>query len=206
MESLRKVLCSAPAIFVIAVGISFPSYAGHLHYSCGADFDLAIPPRKDGKGWMEDAMVFAAAEGIVIDIDVTVNITHSSVCDLQIYLQSPAGTRLCLNSYDIDDFIPFEKNFLWTTFDDQAQTAIEDGQSPFTGRFRPKSPGTFSVFEGESVHGIWLIQIYDAVYADCGTLHNVKLDFVVNPEPSTVVFLIMGIFWRKLRWQRKVKR
>ena len=206
MESLRKALCRGLAIFMIAAGLSFPSYAGYLHYSFDGDFALAIPPQEDGKGWMEDATVFATAEEIIIDVDVTVNITHSSLCDLQIYLQSPAGTRLCLNSYDIDDFIPFEENFSWTTFDDQAQTAVENGQDPFTGRFRPKSPASLSVFNGENVYGLWRIQIYDAVYDDSGTLHNVRLDFVVNPEPGTVVFLIMGIFWRKVRWQRKAKR
>ena len=205
MESLRKALCRGVAILMIAVGISFPSYAGYLRYSFGGEFDLAIPEQANGKGLMGDATVFAAAEGAIIDVDVTVNITHSSVCDLQIYLQSPAGTRLCLNSYDIDDFIPSEENFSWTTFDDQAQIAIENGQSPFTGRFRPKSPGALSVFNGQNVHGLWLMQVYDAVYADYGTFHNVRLDFIVNPEPGTAAFVMIGMAIFRIRKRRTMR-
>lgn len=189
----RNLYVVALAIFIVAVAVLCPSYATSL-YSSGGDFDLVIPPQEHGKGWMEDATIFVPIEGLVLDVDLALNLTHSSACDLQIYLQSPAGTRVCLNWYDIDDFIPFEQDFLWTIFDDEAQTAIEDGRGPFTGRFRPKSSGSLSVFDGENTYGLWRIQIYDAVYADSGMLHNARLDFVVNPEPSTIVFMLIGIF------------
>ena len=194
------------AVAVIIIAIFTSSACATRLYSYTEDFDLAIPPQENGKGWMTDAAIFVWVNWEIIDLDVTINLTHSSICDLQIYLRSPAGTRISLNHYDIDDFVPFEKNFLDTTFDDEAQVAIEDGQGPFTGRFRPKSPGSLSVFDGENAYGLWRIQVYDAVYEASGTFHNAQLDFVINPEPSTVAFLIMGIFWRKLRWQRKVKR
>ncbi len=205
MELFRRGLYGVLAVFIIAMAVSYPVYATHL-YSSGGDFDLAIPPQELGKGWMEDATIFVLTKGVVFDVDIALNLTHSSACDLKIYLQSPAGTRVCLNRYDVDDFIPFEQDFLWTIFDDEAQVAIEEGRAPFTGRFRPKSPGLLSVFDGENTYGLWRIQIYDAVYVNRGTFHNARLDFVVNPEPGTVVFMIMSVFWRKVQCQRKAKR
>ena len=205
MELFRRGLYCRLAIFIIAGTISCPAYATYL-YSFGGDFDLAIPLQRQDKGWMEDATIFVPTEGVISDVDLALNLTHGSVCDLKIYLQSPAGTKVCLNQYDMHDFVPFEQDYSWTIFDDEAQVAIEEGHGPFAGRFRPKSPELLSVFDGENICGLWRIQVYDAVYLNRGTFHNARLDFVVNPEPGTVVFMIMGMFWRKIRCQRKSKR
>ncbi|MBA7689541.1 hypothetical protein ES703_98049 [subsurface metagenome] len=128
------------------------------------------------------------------DLDVRISITHTNVFDLQIFLQSPAGTRLCLNMYN-----PFEEffegaDYIQTIFDDEAETAIEQAAPPFTGRFRPKAidaANLLEIFDGQDSYGTWRLQIYDAFYADTGNLDSFELVITV-PEPTTAILLLLG--------------
>ena len=116
--------------------------------------------------------------------------THTNVFDLQIFLQSPAGTRICLNRYDFHEF--FEgANYTQTIFDDEAELSIKQAEAPFTGSFRPIEPYKLSEFDGEDNYGIWRLQIYDAWDWDTGTLDSFEL-IIATPEPAVAVFLILG--------------
>ena len=116
------------------------------------------------------------------DVNVTVNITHTWDADLNVFLVAPDGTRVELftgvgGSGD---------NFVNTTLDDQAATAITAGTAPFTGSFRPEgSLATLNGFTGAQVNGTWRLEITDTAAADVGTLNSWTLDFVAGtPEPS----------------------
>jgi hypothetical protein len=59
---------------------------GSIH-TYGGDFNLAVPANPDEtKGWMSDAIIVIPDHFIIVDIDVSVTITHSSDFDLQLYL------------------------------------------------------------------------------------------------------------------------
>jgi len=89
------------AIVLIVVGLSFPVFAGQVHiYS--AEFDLPIPspdaPESEyGKGWMTDAIIEIPDPLTIHDLDIRISLTHEALFDLQILLQSPAGTNVVLN-------------------------------------------------------------------------------------------------------------
>jgi len=179
---------------VIMEGFSFPVFAG-LVYTYGGDFDLPIP-KPDGsdphksKGWMEDAVIEITDHFTVSDLDVRISVTHANVFDLQIFLQSPAGTRICLNMYTFNEF--FEgADYTQTVFDDEAQLSIKEALPPFTGSFRPLEPYRLSDFDGQDIYSIWRLQIYDAWDWDTGVLDSFEL-VVTTPEPTTVIFLILG--------------
>ncbi|MBW8038524.1 MAG: hypothetical protein FVQ85_00830 [Planctomycetes bacterium] len=182
------------AIIVIVSGVSFPVFAGQV-YTYGGDFDLPIPKPDSSdpdisKGWMDDAVIEITDNFIVSDLDVRISITHTNVFDLQIFLQSPAGTRICLNMYDFREF--FEgANYTQTIFDDEAELSIKQVEPPFTGSFRPIEPYKLSEFDGEDNYGIWRLQIYDAWNWDTGTLDSFEL-VISTPEPAAAVFLILG--------------
>jgi subtilisin-like proprotein convertase family protein len=183
------------AILVIVVGASFPVFAGAV-YTYGGDFDLPIPKRDSSdpdisKGWMDNAVIEIANHFVVFDLDVRISITHTNVFDLQIFLQSPAGTRICLNMYTFREFFE-DANYTQTTFDDEAQLSIKQAETPFTGFFRPVEPYKLSEFDGEDTYGIWRLQIYDAWDWDTGTLDSFEL-FITTPEPATAIFLILGV-------------
>jgi len=139
--------------------------------------------------------IFVPIEGSIIDIDLALNIEHTSICDLQIYLQSPAGTRVCINSYDVsgvNKFEPNRANFYWTIFDAESPFSINSGKPPYTGLYRPNGPDSLTDFYNQQSFGTWQVRIKDAVLADTGTFKGVRLDFHINPEPSTI--LLFGVF------------
>ena len=146
------------AILVIAVVGTFPVYAGPVYIYSG-DFNLPIPaldePESEyGRGGMDDAIIEVGNYHIIHDIDVGINLTHTNVFDLQISLQSPAGTQLSLNMYNLDEY--FEgANYTNTIFDDEAEIPIEQGEAPFTGRFRPRADNLLEVFDGQNAYGLW---------------------------------------------------
>jgi subtilisin-like proprotein convertase family protein len=147
----------------------------------GGDFNLRIPADPNNtnatRGWMDDAVIQIPDHFTIADLDISITVTHTKVFDLQIFLQSPAGTRLCLNSYNLDEYFNGE-NYTQTVFDDEAEIPIEQSLPPFTGQFRPESGTLLSSFDGQDAFGAWRLQIYDCWFADIGTLDNFQL--VVN--------------------------
>ncbi len=138
--------------------------------------------------------IFVATSGRLLDVDLALNISHPSVSDLGIYLISPAGTIACLNLYDVYDFVAFQQDYNWTIFNDSSRLSISEAAAPFVGAFRPKIT-PLSVFNDENPYGVWTVKIVDAVYGDTGTLTGVRLDLLINPEPSTAVLLISSLLF-----------
>jgi subtilisin family serine protease/subtilisin-like proprotein convertase family protein len=107
----------------------------------------------------------------IADLNLTLNLSFPDVSSLMIYVTSPSGTSAYL-SYGSGGPGP---GFIDTTFDDEADTAISDGQPPFTGHFRPDDPlgeGTgLSAFDGENAAGTWQISIFNFSFSDSGTLN-----------------------------------
>jgi len=121
--------------------------------------------------------------GPIIDINVTVNIEHPNVGELDIVLVSPSGTAIFLS----DNRGGSGDNFTQTTFDDSAGTSIVSitaAGAPFTGRFRPEQP--LSTFNGNEDEGMWSLQVIDTQNNDfTGTL----VSFQVNVEYPLMVVI-----------------
>ena len=183
------------AFFFMAAGLGSSVFADPT-IIYGGDFDLPIPAPDDpqseyGKGWMNDAVIEIPDHFTIYDLDVSITLTHTKVFDLQIFLQSPAGTSLCLNMYNpLYEYFEGE-DYIQTIFDDEAQVPIEEGQPPFTGRFRPRSPAQLLVFDGQDTFGQWKLQVYDAYYYDTGTFDSFEV-MVTICEPGTATLLILG--------------
>lgn len=173
------------AILVVMLALCLNTLAGPTH-TYSRDFHLPIPADPDvSKGWMQDAVIEIPDHFTICDLDVGLTLTHTSAFDLQLFLESPVGTRLCLNMYDpFHDYFEGE-DYIGTIFDDEADTPIEEADAPFTGRFRPIEPYELSEFDGQDTYGVWRLQIYDAFWADIGALHNFQL-IVTLPDPIAV--------------------
>ncbi len=104
--------------------------------------------------------------GVVKDLNVTINATHTWVSDLVIELVSPSGARATL----INSRGGSGDNLTNTVFDDDASTSIASGAAPFTGSFIPES--SMKVFNEVSPNGLWRLVITDQVGGDFGTLLN----------------------------------
>lgn len=105
----------------------------------------------------------------VADVNVLINLNHTWDADMEIFLISPAGTRVELttdNGGGGDDYIN-------TLFDDEAATSITLGTAPFTGSFRPE--GLLATIDGELVGGNWQLEVTDDEALDTGTLNSWSL-------------------------------
>jgi subtilisin-like proprotein convertase family protein len=190
------------AILVIVAGACGGAvYASHVHIYSG-DFNLPIPQpdSKDpyiSKGWMEDAVIEVPDHFVIEDLDTGISLTHTNVFDLQLFLRSPAGTKICLNVYDPYDEFFVGANYTDTIFDDEALFSIKAASAPFTGRFRPVEPYKLSKFDEQDAYGSWRLQIYDAFYYDTGTFNRFEL-MITTPEPATAILLTLAAGLLKL--------
>ena len=185
------------AIVLIVVGLSFPVFAGQVHIYSG-QFDLPIPANPDDtKGWMADAVIEITDHFTIHDLDVRISLTHEALFDLQILLQSPAGTNVLLNPAGNLAFIVRGEDGRLTAyggsvewfFDDEAEVLIEDATEPFVGAFRPV--WNLSLFDNEDACGTWRLRIEDWWQADTGTLNSFELT-ITTPEPATAILLLLG--------------
>ncbi|HET8885745.1 MAG TPA: zinc-dependent metalloprotease family protein [Salinimicrobium sp.] len=118
--------------------------------------------------------------GLITDINVSVDVTHTYVNDLQIILQAPNSdielvqvpvwNRECSNENDLD-----------ITFDDSGSSVI--CASPTTGTYEPSEP--LSELHGMSTEGEWLFGVRDFYNGDTGTLNAVTLE-VCSTEYTTM--------------------
>jgi subtilisin-like proprotein convertase family protein len=177
------------AAYAIALSLCSAALAD-LGLVYGGSFDLRIPATGSGKAWAQEAVVNVPDHITVIDVDVSITLTHTSVFDLEVILAGPNGARLRLNWYTFDEF--FEgQDYTGAIFDDEASASIELADAPFAGRFTPKAPSRLDVFDGIDAYGPWRLQIYDWWYSNTGTLEEFKL-ILNTPEPATILTLILG--------------
>jgi len=195
MEARNAVQRIGAILVIVAGACGGAVYAGHIHiYSC--DFNLPIPKPDSNdpyisKGWMEDAVIEIPHSFTIADLDVRIDVTHTNVFDLQIFLQGPDETKVCLNMYSAFEKFFIGADYTQTVFDDEAELSIADVNAPFTGRFRPIDPYELSEFDGKDTYGYWRLQIYDAFYANTGTFNHLEL-MITAPEPATATLLALA--------------
>lgn len=107
------------------------------------------------------------------DLDVTVNITHTFISDLQLILISPQSDSIVL--FSPENGAQLGANMVNCRFDDEADSSITTGNGPFTGSFKPLD--TLSRLDGMSSGGTWRLLAQDYAELDAGTIDGVTLHF-----------------------------
>jgi len=115
-------------------------------------------------GTVTESIINFGSDFVIEDANVSLNINHTFDGDLIINLIAPDGTIVLLSDTNGDG----EDNYVGTTFDDEAATAIGDGTPPYTGDFQPD--GLLSDLNGMSSAGDWTLQITDTLNGDEGVL------------------------------------
>lgn len=131
----------------------------------------------------------------IFDVNVLTNITHSFAADLDITIQSPAGTVVTLTT---DNGAGNDDVFAGTLWDDNANPA---GQVPYTTNNGVASDNAYvnltlanpltpeeglAAFMGEDPNGIWTITISDDLAGDGGNLNNWSLAIKTSTCPPIV--------------------
>ncbi|MEN9361371.1 MAG: hypothetical protein RL095_2906, partial [Verrucomicrobiota bacterium] len=127
--------------------------------------DLIVP---DGGASVTSSLVISET-GTLSDVNVRLNIIHSWVSDLNLYLIHPDGTRIELSSAQGGG----DQNYTNTTFDQQALSSITTAAAPFTGTFRPQ--GNLSNLNGKAINGTWKLELTDTAPGDDGYLDSWSL-------------------------------
>jgi subtilisin-like proprotein convertase family protein len=110
----------------------------------------------------------------ILDIDVLVDLTHSWVNDLILYLETPTGDRFLLSGSLGGE----NDNYTQTLFDQESSVNIDEGSAPFSGRFVPVQ--NISFIYGTSSKGIWKLIIVDQEKQDSGQLIEFELRFCLE--------------------------
>ncbi|MDW5318242.1 DUF5801 repeats-in-toxin domain-containing protein [Rhizobium sp. PL01] len=109
--------------------------------------------------------------GTIQDLNVSINLHHTFMSDLEITLIAPDGTRVILvnnngSSGDPNGVIKF---------DDEAANSFTSASAPFVGTWRPTT-SALSLLDGKDMSGTWKLEIKDETGADVGTLRDWGLE------------------------------
>ncbi|GAB3852395.1 hypothetical protein GCM10028822_20030 [Hymenobacter terrigena] len=152
------------------------------------------------------ATVGTAAISSGSTVQVTLNINHTYVGDLRIFLVDPSNTRTLEL---IDQKGSSGHNFTNTVLRTGAATSISTvaaADAPFTGTYAPeKTTGqaanaTYTtlyslptgVLNGASINGAWKLWLFDVVSGDAGTLANWSLSITDAGIPTPFTTTIAG--------------
>ncbi len=115
------------------------------------------------------------------DVNVTINLSHENLPDLDVFLVSPKGTRIEL----FTDLNTNSTSMVNTTLDDEANTSILTGSGTFSDRYMPER--ALSKLIDEPIAGDWTLEITDDNIAHVGQLNSWSLSFkTVGLEPTVV--------------------
>jgi subtilisin-like proprotein convertase family protein len=135
------------------------------------DGDAAIPDNDS----LISTIVIADAPGVLVDVDVTLDIEHTQPDQLDVYLVSPGGTAVTLTT---DNGGGNDGIFSPVTFDDQAPgtpSAATVRNAVFTngvplGTVQPEE--ALGELIGEQAEGQWALVVTDDSGGQQGTLHG----------------------------------
>ncbi|MEN9370851.1 MAG: hypothetical protein RI952_1716, partial [Bacteroidota bacterium] len=165
-------ICSGACVTLAGTTNAIGGATGPLSFSNNTA--IAIPDSDTVTGAVSTIPVTGINPNLVSAssiVSVCVNITHTWDSDLDIYLQSPNGTRIELST----DNGSLDDNYTNTCFSMSAATLITAGTAPFTGNFIPEQ--SFALLNGSVINGNWQLVVQDDLGGDTGTLNNWSITF-----------------------------
>lgn len=110
--------------------------------------------------------------------EVCIDINHTNVSELNIYLKSPSGTLVSLSSGSSSS----GANYTSTCFNHTGSSSITVGSSPYTGSHRPI--GFLGRFQnGQAGNGVWRLIVKDyAMSVDSGSVNAWSIKFSASPS------------------------
>jgi subtilisin-like proprotein convertase family protein len=126
------------------------------------------------QGTAVSAIDVAGPSCYLADADVTTRVSHPHPGDLEMRLESPAGTLVTLAT-DIEAG-GFDDVFAGTLWDDGAGEPVTDAAFPGPGARGPFVPEeAMGAFMGEDPNGTWTLRVSDDDAADAGKLEGWSL-------------------------------
>jgi subtilisin-like proprotein convertase family protein len=134
------------------------------------------------------ATMTIADDFVITDLDVDLDITHTWVGDLQITLESPAGTQVLIFDGGSDGC---SGDNIMDRYNDDSANALDcqAGADAFPlADYIPSNP--LAAFNGESTLGDWTLFIEDTAGGDQGTLNTWTLNYGHDVSGSPLVLVL----------------
>jgi len=164
-----------------------------------------------------------ADDYIIQDIRVEIDVRHTWVGDLSIWLQGPTGQtcmlvdRLGRTSRNPSGF--WTNDFFNTRFNDGASRRIENAsvaEAPFTGSWRCQGDVAgdhLAMLSGLSTRGNWSLFVRDNAAGDRGRIRDFRLYVDARerggdpvPEPATIALFGLGLLGAGRTLRRRARR
>ncbi len=165
---------------LLPVLLLFSGLVARAETFVSTDVPKSIP---DGPAGIAESRLTVAVNRVIVDVNITLTITHPFDGDLGLYLLPPQGdlVRLAFRAGHAGD------NYTATTFDDEAAVSVVNGAAPFTGPYIPDAP--LHALDGAGTLGVWLLRVTDFAHGDSGTLQSWQIELTLGdtlaaPEPN----------------------
>ncbi|WP_434051449.1 MAG: DUF5801 repeats-in-toxin domain-containing protein [Roseibium sp.] len=134
--------------------------------------DLRIP--EEGTSGTIFSSIEVPEGGAIQDINVSIEMQHGFIGDLEIYLIAPDGTQIQLMQVDGNRTGSVDGT---VSFDDDASTSIDDAGSNIVGTWRPADDNfNLDFLEGRDQAGLWILEVSDRLEGDSGQLVSWTLE------------------------------
>ena len=167
-------LCSNECITLIGDATQIQTITSTPSFSSASSLNLTIP---DGNTTGVSSPIAVSGLTNATVASVTVNIAHTWVGDVSIYLVCPDGTNLPLSTANGGS----GDNYTNTVFSYNATTNISSASPPFTGSFTPEG-GSFSPINNCTMNGNWTLLVVDDASGITGKLTNWSISFLNNVQ------------------------
>ena len=135
-----------------------------------AEYSQSQPQAIPDDGTRVSRVTVPGSAGIVRDVNVSLNISHTFAGDLDVTLTHASNTVELFTNVGGSD-AGFQ-----VSLDDEAGTDIgvanTPDDTPVVGAFNPEDAALLSVFDGLDASGRWTLTVVDNSEADVGTLHS----------------------------------
>jgi subtilisin-like proprotein convertase family protein len=157
------------------------------HTLSSGDINLAIPDNSlsGATSTLNESVV-----GTVVDLTVSLRITHPNDGDLQINLANDDGRAVAIVNQEGGTGDNFGDGATTcagnlTVLDDLAAVEIVDATPPYAGTFQPE--GALSNFVSgnlapDTAEGTWSLDVFDKTASNTGTLHCFKLEITIDTD------------------------
>jgi subtilisin-like proprotein convertase family protein len=175
----------------LLLGVLLVAFIAAQHGLAATRYDSIDVPKTITPSGTIISTVEVGASGPIDDVDVVLDISLPWDEDLDVYLLAPDDTRVELFT-DVGDI---GADFTQTVLDDEAAMSIQNGDAPFTGRYRPE--GSLSALAGREGQGTWRLEVTNDEGWFIGTLNSWALVLggngygtylqpptPVNPDPA----------------------